>query len=608
MNEQLLEYFQRELQFLTEAGPEFARRHPEVAALLDPTQMPAPDPHMERMIQAFALLNSRIHLHLDRDLSQLTDALHSVVFPFAHRPIPSCAVVRLLPPAGRQSASAGDGPTIPRGTLIESDPIGGLRCRFRTCYPVTLLPVELRAARLERLTAGAAPDVAPQARSVLRLRFDASDSADVSFRGTSRLRMFLQAPRHTSFPLYELLVHDSVGISVSGANGQTAQVPGPGLIEGVGFRSDETLLPWPPGSPAGHRLLLEFFAFPEKYLFLDVCGLDQPAASDLGRSAELLIYLNRSHRELENHVSDDTLLLHCTPVVNLFHQRAEPISLDHEQTGYSVRPDVRFRDGLEPYSIDRVTAISNDRSVEVPALYEPGRYGRDRFRQAVWTASRRQQHAGDDSTGFQLNVADPLGELLEDDEWTLDVEITALNGELPAALPFHGRGPRLRFRDKECVEVECIVAPTHRRPPLTLQHGHRKLVSLLALQSLPLLCEDSERSHLQDVLALCDPTHSHESQAIVEGVVRSRAKQVLEEISVGTARCTCHGIEAEIELDESRFPGGSAFLFAGVLERFLSVSCSMNCFTRLVIRSTETQKTLYRFPARVAEQTLASVS
>lgn len=606
MNEQLLEYFQRELEFLAEAGPEFARRHPEIAPFLDAEQMPTADPPMERMVQAFALMNARIHLHMDRDLSELTDALYSVVFPFGQRPIPSCAVVRLSRPAGASLPDTGGATQVPRGAALESDAVDGLACRFRTCYPVSLLPIELAGARLERLATGAAPDFAPRARSVLRLTFHATDGADIAFPETPRLRVFIQAPRQTSFPLYELLVRESVGLAVRGEDGRIRPLPGPGLIQGAGFDPGEALLPWPAGSPPGHRLLLEIFAFPEKFLFVDIDGLSGHAG--LGRTADVLIYVGRAPRELEGHVSSDTFLLGCTPVVNLFPLRAEPIAHNHEQTACIVRPDVRFGSGVETYSIDRVTAISPDRSVELPALYEPDRRDRSRTRRAVWTANPRPRRAEDSTTEFRLSVADPLGELLDPDHWTLDVETTCLNGDLPALLPFHGRGPRLHLRGGTHAVVECIVAPTRRRAPIAFREGRRKLVSLLALQSLPLVCENPDRSRLRDVLRLCDPTDSRETQAFVEGVVRAGARQVLEEISVGAARCTCQGVEVVIELDESRFPGGSAYLFAAVLERFLSVSSSINCFSRVVVRSNETKQILYRFPARVAEQALPSVS
>ena len=44
----------------------------------------------------------------------------------------------------------------------------------------------------------------------------------------------------------------------------------------------------------------------------------------------------------------------------------------------------------------------------------------------------------------------------------------------------------------------------------------------------------------------------------------------------------CRGVEITIELDEAKYVGTGAFLFACVLERFLGLYCSINSFSQLV--------------------------
>ena len=47
----------------------------------------------------------------------------------------------------------------------------------------------------------------------------------------------------------------------------------------VGFGADEGMLPYPDRSFVGYRLLQEYFALPEKFLFFDLRGLAGVAAA-----------------------------------------------------------------------------------------------------------------------------------------------------------------------------------------------------------------------------------------------------------------------------------------------------------------------------------------
>jgi type VI secretion system protein ImpG len=608
MSPELLEFFHRELQFLAGQGPEFARRHPDIAPSLETPSRANADPHAERMIQAFAWLNARVHQQLDGDLQHLAETFLAVVFPHAQRPFPSCAVVQLSPrtPAGLPP----DGQVVPRGSLLESEPVGGLRCRFQTVMPVVLSGIELMDARFQQLKSDAAPSFAPQARSVLRLQL----RSQIPRRGIRLgphhdLRIFLKAPRATAFWLYELLVREAVGVSVSDERGQSIEHAGSGLLSGAGFRPDESLLPSQARTPAAHLLLLEFFAFPEKHLFVDLHGLDSLHGVDLFGTVEVAVFFSQPNRELESLVSAGTVRLNCTPVVNLFPTRAEPLALTHERPEYPVRPDARSPEGVEVFCIDRVSAVSPEGTVRVREFYEPQRPSEADPGEPAWIARRRFGTGGMAGATHWLGLADPHGEFLNLDRWTLDIELQCLNGDVPAALPFAGPGPRLNLENDPGLLVECVVPPTRRLEPPLAREAQGKLVALLALQSLPLFCENPAAAlRLREVVGLWNPNPSREAAAIVESLVESNARPVLEEVWIGADRCFARGMEIVVDLDESRLPGRSSFLFASVLEHFLSWSSSLNCFTRLVVRSSESRKVLHRFAVRAGDQLLVSLN
>src|SRR5713226_6650406 len=130
MSEVLYHYYERELLFIRQLAQEFAKQYPAAAGrlLLEPNR--SADPHVERLIEAFALLAGRIHHKLDDEFPELTDALLSVLYPHYLAPVPSQAVVEFqLDPARAQLP---DGFLIDRHSRLHTAPVDGVPCRFRT--------------------------------------------------------------------------------------------------------------------------------------------------------------------------------------------------------------------------------------------------------------------------------------------------------------------------------------------------------------------------------------------------------------------------------------------------------------------------------------------
>src|SRR2546423_678418 len=94
MSQSLFPYYERELTFIRQFAQEFAERYPAAAGrlLLEPNR--SGDPHVERLIESFALLAGRIHHKLDDEFPELTEALLSVLYPHYLPPLPSMAVVQ----------------------------------------------------------------------------------------------------------------------------------------------------------------------------------------------------------------------------------------------------------------------------------------------------------------------------------------------------------------------------------------------------------------------------------------------------------------------------------------------------------------------------------
>ena len=142
--DQLLPYYEQELGFLRRYAREFSERYPKIAGRLLIGGEVCEDPHIERMIESFALLNSRVAKRLDDDYPEFTEALFEVLYPHYLRPFPSCSIARMdFSGAAAQLTAATE---IARGTQLTTRPVRGAVCTFRTAYPVTVAPLALTHA------------------------------------------------------------------------------------------------------------------------------------------------------------------------------------------------------------------------------------------------------------------------------------------------------------------------------------------------------------------------------------------------------------------------------------------------------------------------------
>src|SRR4051812_35998973 len=348
MSDALLPHFRRELDALRRLAGEFAEAHPKIAGRLRLGADGADDPQVERLLEGVAFLAARVQHRLDDEFPELTDALLGLLYPHYLAPFPSCLVAQLEPAEGLQAAA-----TLKAGLAVDTEPVRGERCRFRTAYPVTLWPVEVESVRLQGLPFTAPPNPAVQGRAAACLRIALRcRSVDMTFArlGMDRLRIFLRGAQ--ALPLHELLCGHAlaVGYAEGPADAGAAILP-PDCIAPVGFAPEEALLPWPARSFSGFRLLGEYFAFSEKFLFLDFGSMEAKTLLAAGNRLEVFVWLDRAAPELERTVDAAALALGCTPLVNLFPQRCEPVVPDETAIEYRIVPDARRPGATEIWSV-----------------------------------------------------------------------------------------------------------------------------------------------------------------------------------------------------------------------------------------------------------------
>jgi type VI secretion system protein ImpG len=616
MSESIYRYYERELLFIRQQAQEFAKQYPGAAGrlLLEPNR--SVDPHVERLIEAVALLAGRVQHKLDDEFPELTDAILNILYPHYLTPIPSLAIVQFIPDPARTPMK--DGFVLPRHSRLRSRPVHDLPCKYRTSYPVHLWPVSVASARLHPPPFPADFRPPPGTAAALRLVLEGQAGAKFSDLSLETLRFHLLGEGQAIASLYEVLLNHTIQVAlrpVGDATKKPILLTPAEALKPVGFEADEGLFPYPARSFVGYRLLTEFFAFPVKFLFLDLTGLGRACRAGFGRSMEVVFFLGRTNPTLEQGVDANTFRLGCAPIVNLFEQIVEPIDLNQTRYEYRIVPDVAQPLGMEVYSVDEVT--STDPAAGVTTTYEPFYSFRHTSgpddRRAFWYATRRAStREGDRGTDTFLNLVDLDFEPRVPAAPTLIVRTTCTNRDLAGHL--QRAGDQL-YLELEAVAplagLRCVRSPTLPLRPPRRRGAYWRLVSHLSLNHLSISDPLEGKAALQEILRLYDFSDPESGQQLaevnrllIEGILGVSSRRVIGRTGTAAASGFCRGVEVTVELDEEKYIGTGVYLFASVLERFLGLYASLNSFTQLVARTKQGEGVLRKWPPRAGEQAL----
>ncbi len=626
MRDELLGYYERELVFLRRMGAEFARRYPKIAARLELDEEKIEDPHVERMIEAFAYLTGRIGLKLDDELPEITEAFFNVLYPHYLSPIPSMAIAQFSYGSPNDKLTAVQ--KMEAGSRLNSRPIDGSPCRFRTAYDVDLMPMEIQSAALE--SAAPKDGRGKFADSHIRLSMRCFGDANLhemrsgaNGKPPGSIRFYLDGDPQLVFPLYEIIFNHATTVEFRAkeqpignktiTNFQ-AKLPDPiilpasDVIKQVGFNDDQSLLPYTKRSFMGYRLLTEYFSFPYKFLFVDIHGLDQAIAKKFGSHFDILIHLKDITPPVAP-VSNETFRMGCTPIVNLFSKLSDPIYLSQQKYEYQVIPDVHRQSSTEIYSVDEV--ITSDPRTNTTRDFSPfysmrHAYGEQMEKSFWYTVRRASQRPDDEGTEIFMSLVDmdfdPLIPAVE----VLNVKTTCTNRDLPARLPFGGKEGDFEVEGTALLSrVKCLTKPTETIRPPQRRSAHWRLISHLNLNYLSIVGgENGTPEALQEILHLYNFNDSNVSRKQILGITGIESRKVVRQIGGRIGAGFVRGLETTLTFDEEQYVGSGMYLFSCVLERFLGLYASLNSFNQMVLKTQQREEIVKRFPPRAGEQEL----
>lgn len=569
----LLNYYQRELTWLRNAGSAFANRYPKVARRLELSPGESQDPHVERLLEGFALLSARLQRRLDDDYAEFSDALLEQLYPLALRPLPSCAIVRFEPDTTKGALDSGY--TLPRDTPLFVTTTRGDSLHFRTGADVTLWPLQIAEALM--LSGDEARELTGlrDAASALRLRIDCLGKAPWNELDLRQLRLHLDASPMVNATLYDLLGAHTIAV-YNGASRERLQRL-KGLPEVVGFADDQALLPEEDGVHPGLRLLAEYFAFPEKFHFFDV-PLDPRQVE--GNSLYLYLVFDRpapTHLFLQ--ASD--IALGCTPAINLFRRTSEPLRPDGRSSEYRLVADSHRENSVEIHSIRSLRSLGADGVVRPLAPYYGSQHGSGA---ALYWHARRIHGLTPNRLGSDLLVSlvDPgFNPLKQGWDFSLSADLLCTNRHLAQSL---AAGTQLSFeRPGAPASARLVNPPSAQGVPNLDGQSRWRLVSQLTLNHLSLVEGPQALDALREMLVLHNLRNESSASRQIDGLKSLSSERRVAHVGDDAWRGWRKGLEVRIQLDPTHFVGHSTVLFSAVLAQFFSLYATANRYISTVL-------------------------
>ncbi len=623
MDPRLLRLYDQELKFVRELGGEFAAEFPKIAGRLGLDSFECADPYVERLFEGFAFLAARVQLKLESEFPTFTQNLLEIVYPHFLAPTPSMAVVSFKPDL--QGGKFENGYPIPRdtamfGILGKGDVTG---CEFRTAHDVTIWPVTLTEVEyLAGAAAVSAQGLADQrgAKAAIRLRLSTVGQVPFAALSMQSLTFFIRgATTDVSGSILEQVLANSLGVAVRPPQRPTPWVDSlpKSEIKHVGLREEEALLPTGPRSFQGYRLLSEYFAFPQRFLFFTLSGLGPSVRRTNGTELEIFILLDRENKLLARGLGPDNFLLNCAPAANVFPKRLDRIHITEKTFEHHAIPDRSRPIDFEVFQILSVSGqgVELEREQEFLPFYARSDLTRDTDLGAYYTMRRlpRMLSAKQRRTGGRTNYvgSEVYISLVDAHEAPYRAELRQLslralctNRDLPLLMPI-GKG-KTDFTVEIGAPLEsirCLAGPT--RPKPSRAHGDIawRMISHLALNYLSITNgkDDSGAAGLREILSLyADPTDVAIVKQI-EGVKSVVSAPIIRRLPGAGQTAIARGLEIGVTLDETAFQGIGVFVLGMVLAQFFAKYTSINSFTETALKTLDRGEVM-RWPMMVGRR------
>jgi type VI secretion system protein ImpG len=621
MDERLLAYYNSELRHVREMAGEFAREFPKIAGRLaldrDAKEI-CPDPYVERLLEGFAFLAARVHLKLDAEFPRFTQTLLETVYPHYLAPVPAMGVARFEPDPREPGPE--DGFLLERGTALRSKG-DETPCQFRTAHEIRIWPLRITASRyytrdIVELELPGSLD----AKAAISISLQTGAGKKMRELKLDRLPIFIRGGDQIPISIYEQIFAGGTHVILQPPKGygRFREILPAATIQRVGFDEEEALLPKGPRSFEGYRLLKEYFACPQRFLFFELSGLAAAVQQCDADRLDIIIALRTAEPKLDNRVDANTFALFCTPVINLFPKRLDPILVSDRFSEFHIAPERTRPIDFEVYQIEEVVGVTAKANEE--QRFEPfyrargdgghsGAYYTVHRAPRVLTAKEKKFGAISSYAGSEVFISLVDARAAPYPRQLSQLNVTALctNRHLPIQSPISvGETDLTTELYSPLGSIRWAAGPTV--PIASTAEGDPawRIISHLSLNYLSLLdSKDGQgAAALRELLKLYVNPNDAFTLRQIDGIRSAVSNPIVRRIATPGPLTFARGLEIRVTMDEEAFEGSGIFVLGAVLAQFFARYVSINSFTETIIVS-QRRGEIMRWPSLIGKRQIA---
>ena len=403
-----------------------------------------------------------------------------------------------------------------------------------------------------------------------------------------------------AYRLHALIAGNTMGVLIVPPRGSAAwsEMLPSNCIEPIGYDDEHALLPTGLKGFHSYRLLQEFFAFPQRFLFFDLLRLGPALQRRGGSEVDIVLLFDRSEAALDQAVDAACLSLNCVPAVNLFEHRCDHIHVTSGLHDYQVIADRTRPADFEIYEVTEVlghgVGIESERTfLPLYAAFHTENRSHDAYYTAqreprILSADKQRQGARSSYVGSEvfISIVDQREAPYSGDLRQLAPKAVCSNRDLPMLM---NAGTLQLDQTVPVRSVRVVKGPS--RPVSSMREGNTawRLVNQLSLNHLSLLDVDPQQgaAALRELLSLYAVPGDAAAQRQINGVRSVTMQPSVRHLPMPGPIAFGRGVRINVEIEDLAFQGASAFLLGSVLEHFFARHVSINGFTETRLHSTE---------------------
>jgi type VI secretion system protein ImpG len=585
MNDELLRYYNEELEYLRQSGSEFANRHPKIAGSLKVNKNGFEDPMVERLTASFSFLTAKLQRQINADHKELAYEMLSLLYPQLLLPIPSMIIAEIKPQSTLSAPTC-----LNKSSLFTTDDSESDAVTFSTTMMTNILPLTITNTQYADILnlKGIVPPT-KDGRSVLRI-FLSKTEKEFMFDNDdiAPLRLYMNVQKQYAGNVYELMAQHVQSIHVLDAKKQLLGTVDASFITPLGFNDDDALLPYPRQAHTGFRLITEFCNLTEKFMFFDVAGLNTILSKTSDTGVYLAFVFDDYRQELLRAFHPDSVLLGCVPMVNMYEKTSDPLRVDHKKTRYHL-PVMRYE--AEPSDeIYQVNSLAGwyENGDDLPFSPVFGlNYNSDKNKDAILWQSIRQpswecgagSHVGDD---IMLQFSYPSHYNAYFESWAVTANLLCFNRVI---------GRHINELKSTVADIDVhIVKPATPvvRPSLSGDDLWRQLRAMTLLQQ-GITQGPNALEAIRQLVALFNRSNNDAVTLLVAQFVSMTSCTTTRRFIQDGGLCFVQGMKVTICCQSGQIESYEYYLLGCVLHYFFNQFCAMNSFVELVLKDEHDQ-------------------